>query len=157
MLLLITGAGDELQGIKKGVIEIADALVINKADGDNIAETKAARSQFNRALHFVAPSTIGWQTRALTASGLTGDGIEAIWQMVLDFEAKTKANGGFEQRRSVQRKEWLHFALEAQLKDYVYGHQAIQAVLPQIEAAVMAGELPAAAAAEKLLGLILPR
>ena len=157
MLLLISGAGDELQGIKKGVIEIADAVVINKADGDNIAATNAARSQFNRALHYMAPATIGWQTRALTASGLTGDGIEDIWQLALNFEAKTKANGGFEQRRNAQRKEWLHSALEAQLRDYVFGHQAVQAALPQIEAAVMAGELPAAAAAEKLLGLILRR
>ena len=157
LLLLITGAGDELQGIKKGLIEIADALVINKADGDNIVAAKAARAQFERALQFVAPATVGWRTRALTASGLTGDGIEAIWTLISDFVEQTKSSGRFENRRTEQRKEWLHSALERQLRDYLYGHEALQAALPEIEAAVMAGELPAAAAADELMRLILPR
>ncbi len=157
LLLLITGAGDELQGIKKGVIEIADALVVNKADGDNSAAAKAARTQFERALRLVAPATEGWRTRVLTASGLTGDGIDNIWAAINEFAAQTKSSGGFEKRRTEQRKAWLHSALERQLRDYLYGHDAVRAALPKIEAAVMAGELPAAAAAEELLRLILPR
>ncbi len=157
LLLLITGTGDELQGIKKGVIEIADALVVNKADGDNSAAAKADRAQFERALRLVAPATEGWRTRALTASGLTGGGIDNIWAVIREFAACTKSSGGFEKRRTEQRKAWLHSALERQLRDYLYGHDAARAALPKIEAAVMAGELPAAAAANELLRLILPR
>jgi LAO/AO transport system kinase len=157
LLLLITGAGDELQSIKKGVIEIADALVVNKADGDNVTAAKAAQAQFERALQFVAPATVGWRTHALTASGLTGDGIDEIWTVISEFAACAKSNGNFEKRRIRQRKEWLHNALERQLRDYLYGHEAVQAALPKVEAAVMAGELPAASAADELLRLILPR
>ena len=155
LLLAITGAGDELQGIKKGVIEIADAVVINKADGDNVAQAKAARAQMERALHFVAPATTGWATRALTASSLTGNGIEEIWNVISEFTAQTKSSGGFEKRRTEQRKAWLHSALKRQLRDLLYQDSAVQAALPEIEAAVMAGELPAAAAAEELLRLLL--
>ena len=157
LLLLITGAGDDLQGIKKGVIELADALVINKADGDNIAAAKAARAQFGQTLQFVAPATAGWQTRALTASGMSGGGIAEIWGAIGDFAATTKASGVFEARRASQRREWLHSALEARLRDYLYQHAAVQAALPTLEAAVVSGELPAAVAAERLLRLIFPR
>ena len=99
LLLLITGAGDELQGYKKGVIEIADALVINKADGDNLTAAEAARAQYQRALEFVAPATAGWRTRALTASALTGAGIDAIWTLITEFVTQTKSSGGFDDRR----------------------------------------------------------
>ncbi len=156
LLLLITGAGDELQGIKKGVIEIADALVINKADGDYIAAAEAARAQFQRALHFVAPATVGWQTRAFVASGWTASGIDEIWRAIGEFVAATKASGVLTERRQSQRREWLHDALEAQLRDYVFGNQEVQTMLPEIEAAVIDGELPASVAAEQLLKLIFP-
>lgn len=156
LLLLITGAGDELQGIKRGVIEIADAIVINKADGDNIAAAHAARAQYSSALRFVAPATVGWRTRALTASGVTGAGIDKLWSIIGEFTAQTKSSGAFEQRRTDQRRAWLRSALERQLRDYLYGHEAVQAALPDIEAAVIAGEIPAAAAADKLLRLALP-
>ncbi len=155
LLLLITGAGDELQGIKKGVVEIADAIVINKADGDNIARAKAARAQMERALQLVAPATDGWSTRVLTASALHGHGIDQIWEVISEFKAQTQASGAFEKRRTEQRRAWLHSALERQWRDVLYGHEAVQAALPQLEAAVMAGELPAAAAAEELLRLAL--
>ena len=150
LLLLITGAGDELQGIKRGLIELADALVINKADGDNIAAAEAARAQFSGSLQFVAPATAGWRTRAFTASGLTGAGIFELWGAISAFAAETKASGVFEERRAAQRREWLHSALEARLRDFVFGNAA----LPGIEAAVVSGELSVAAAAERLLQLI---
>lgn len=156
LLLLITGAGDELQGIKKGVIEIADALVINKADGDNIAAAQAARAQFSQSLRFVAPATEGWRTRAFTASGISGDGIEDIWRAIGEFVAQTQASGVFTERRASQQRDWLHAELEAQLRERLYGNAAIRAALPEIEAAVADGELPAATAAERLLGLFLP-
>ncbi len=157
LLLLITGAGDDLQGIKKGVIEIADALVINKADGDNIAAAQAARAQFSQSLRYVAPATAGWRTRAFTASGMSGDGIEDIWRAIGEFVAQTKASGVFAERRAEQQREWLHSELEAQLRQRLYGNAAFRAALPELEAAVINGELPAATAAERLLRLILPK
>ena len=157
LLLLITGAGDELQGIKKGVIEIADALVINKADADNKVAADAARAQFNRALHYLSPATEGWTTRAHTASGLTGDGIAQIWDEISRFAATTKESGVFEERRQEQLLEWLRSAIETQLRDYLYGHAKVREALPAMEAAVISGDLPATVAAEKLLRMILPR
>ena len=153
MLLLITGAGDELQGIKKGVIEIADALVINKADGDNIAAAQAARAQFSQSLRYVAPATEGWRTRAFTASGMSGEGIDAIWRAIGEFVAQTQASGVFAERRAAQQRAWLHDELRAQLQRRLYGNAEIRAALPEIEAAVINGELPAATAAERLLRL----
>ena len=157
LLLLISGAGDELQGMKKGVMEIADALIVNKADGDNIAAAGATRAQFERALQFVARATSGWGTRALTASGMTGEGMDEIWALIGDFARRTKASGVFERRRSEQRRQWLRDALDQRLRDRFYRHTAVRAALPELEAAVMAGDLPAAAAAEELLRLVLPR
>ncbi len=156
LLLLITGAGDELQGIKKGVIEIADALVINKADGDNKCAAVAACAQFNRALHFLAPATTGWTTRAHTASGMTGAGVQEIWDVIRQFLATTEASGVFNTRRQEQLREWLRYAIESRLRDYFYAQPSVQEALPEIEAAVMRGDLPATAAAEKLLSLVLP-
>ncbi len=155
LLLLITGAGDELQGIKKGVIEIADALVINKADGENIAAAQAARAQFSQSLRFVADATAGWRTRAFTASGRSGDGIDKIWRAIGEFVDQTQASGVFAERRAAQQRDWLHAELEAQLRERLYGNAAIQAALPELEAAVVKGELPAATAAERLLRLFL--
>ena len=115
LLLMITGAGDELQGIKRGVIEIADAVVINKADGDNINEAMAARAQIERALQFIAPATPGWRTRAMTASGLTGAGIEDIWSTISEFIETTRENGNFESRRTDQRREWAAARARAEI------------------------------------------
>ena len=84
LLLMLSGAGDELQGIKKGVMELADALLINKADGDNKAKAEVAREEYNRALHYLLPATEGWTTQAYTCSSLTGDGIADIWPQDLD-------------------------------------------------------------------------
>lgn len=156
LLIMIAGAGDDLQGIKRGVIESADALLINKADGDNQAAAEAARAQFQGALQYVAPATDGWQTRAHTASALTGAGIAEIWDVIAEFAAATKASGVFDQRRRDQRRAWLHSALKAGLRRYVEQHPALQSALPEMEAAVMAGELPAVIAAARLLQGVLP-
>lgn len=155
LLILITGAGDELQGIKKGVIEIADALLINKADGDNKIPAQAARAEYNRVLHFLTPATEGWTTRAYTASALTGEGIETIWQVIQSFEQNTKATGLFEQRRQLQMRQWLHTVIENQLYNFFFKHPAIQKALPTVERDVMSGQLPATAGAQLLLELLL--
>jgi len=155
LLLLITGAGDELQGIKKGVIEIADALVINKADGDNKIPAQVARTEYNRVLHFLTSATDGWQTQAHTASALTGEGIENVWAIVQAFQKNTLQSGIFKQRRESQMREWLHSVVENQLVDFFFHHPKVQSALPSIEQAVMNGDLPATAGAQQLLRLIL--
>ena len=156
LLLLITGAGDELQGIKKGVIELADALLIHKADGDNKIAAQTAGAQLNRVLRFLRPATKGWKTSAYAASGLSGEGIENIWQVIQAFQDNTKQSGVFEQRRQSQMRDWLHHLVEAQLHAFFFQHPAVRSALPELEAAVMRGEVPAAAAAQRLLGLALP-
>lgn len=155
LLLLIAGAGDELQGIKKGVLELADALLIHKADGDNKIAARAACAQFNRVLRFLAPATKSWDTRAYTASSLTGEGIENIWRIIQAFEDHTKRSGLFEQRRQSQMRDWLHHLVEAQLQAFFFQHPAVRSALPELEAAVMRGDVPATAAARQLLGLML--
>jgi LAO/AO transport system kinase len=104
---MITGAGEELQGIKKGVIEIADAIVINKADGDNKILAEAAQAEYNRALHYLNSAPEGWQTRAYTCSALTGDGIAEIWAVIERFQRKLTESGVFQVRRRHQMRDWL--------------------------------------------------
>jgi LAO/AO transport system kinase len=154
LLILITGAGDELQGIKKGVVEIADAVVINKADGDNQIRAQATRTDYNRALHYLAPSTTGWSTQAYTASALTGTGVPEIWQVIQHFYDLTTQSGTFAERRRQQTREWLHAIIEDQLRRYFFDHPAVKANLPQIEQAVIDHHLPVMTAAQDLLKLI---
>lgn len=154
LLVLITGGGDELQGIKKGVVELADALLINKADGDNKIAAGAARAEYNRALHYLTPATEGWRPRAYTASALTGDGIPEIWSVIQQFQKQTTESGAFETRRREQTREWLHTLIEDQLRRFFFDHPHIRAHLPDIEQAVMNGQIPVTAAVRKLLSLV---
>jgi len=151
LLVLITGAGDELQGIKKGVVEIADAIFINKADGENKIKAQAARAEYNRALHYLAPATEGWRTRAYSGSAQTGDGIPELWKVIESFQKTTTESGVFLSRRKSQTREWLHTMVEEQLKTYFFNHPKVKEILPAIESAVMEGTKPATAAARELL------
>jgi LAO/AO transport system kinase len=151
LLLLITGAGDELQGIKKGVIELADALLINKADGENKVRARSAKSDYNRALHYLAPATEGWQTKAHTCSAMYGEGIPDIWEVVQDFRKQTGESGVFEKRRRAQMLDWLHSMVEEQLRVYFFNHPNVREVLPDIEKAVADGTMPATSGAQELL------
>lgn len=151
LLVLITGGGDELQGIKKGVIELADAIVINKADGENKIRAEAARSEYNRALHYLTPATEGWHTRAHICSALTGDGIAELWNLIEAFRQKTSATSVFARRRRAQARDWLHALIDEQLRAYFYDQPGVREDLPQVEQSVMDGELPATAAARALL------
>lgn len=154
LLLLVPGAGDELQGIKKGVVELADAILINKADGDNRLAAQAARAEYNRALHYLSSATEGWRTHAYTASAVTGEGIARVWEVIEGFREKTQASGAWEARRRAQARAWLHTLIDEQLRAHFYNRPAVQAALPEIEQAVMAGTLPATAAAQSLLQLL---
>lgn len=154
LLVLITGAGDELQGIKKGVIELADAIAINKADGDNKLKAKAARAEYNRALHYLTPVTEGWQTRAHTCSALTGEGIPELWSVIEAFRQQTAQSGAFVMRRQEQMRDWLHRLIEEQIRSFFYTQPAVKATLPEIEQAVMDGSISPTAAARNLLNLL---
>lgn len=156
LLLLITGGGDELQGIKKGIIELSDALLINKADGDNKPRAQAARGEYNRALHYLTPATEGWQTRAYTCSAQTGEGIDRIWSVIEEFREQTIKSGVFEKRRNNQTLDWMHSMVEQQLQNYFYKHPMVREHLPGIEQAVLAGDVPATTAARDLLRLVTP-
>jgi LAO/AO transport system kinase len=154
LLVLITGAGDELQGIKKGIVELADAILINKADGENKIPAQAARAEYNRALHYLTPATQGWRTRAYTGSAQTGDGLQKIWDVIESFQQRTTESGVFAARRKAQNREWLHTLVEEQLKQYFFSQPSIKRQLPEIEQAVAEGTQPATAAARQLLNLI---
>lgn len=154
LLVLIPGAGDELQGIKKGVVELADAIAINKADGENKIRAEAARAEYNRALHYLSPATEGWHARAYTCSALTGEGIDGLWEIVLRFRQRAAETGAFEARRRAQAREWLHAIIDEQIHAYFYDRPAVREALPSIESAVMDGTLPATAAARQLLALL---
>ena len=155
LVLLIPGAGDELQGLKKGVIELADALVINKADGDNRPRALAAQAEMTRVLHYLGRTVPGWSPPALLASALTGDGLPEVWSATERFFDHTTRNGSLAERRRRQAVAWLHALVEEGLRTRFHDSPVVRNRLPALEAEVAAGRLPATAAARELLGLAL--
>lgn len=155
LLLQIAGAGDELQGIKRGIMEMADAIVINKADGDNIKKAKLAKTEFGRALHYFPQKDSGWMPTALTCSAITKDGIPEIWEIVSAYLALTQENGFFEKRRSEQNLEWMHEAINEQLKLNFYNDEKVASTLDDIRNKVMEHRLSPFSAAQELLKLFL--
>ena len=136
LLLKIAGAGDELQGIKRGIMEMADAVLINKADGDNIKKANLAKIEFNRALHFFPAKKSGWMPKTATCSAITQDGINAVWQMILDFESLTKSNNYFFEKRKEQNQFWMMETIDEQLKASFYNHPEIIKLLEENKKAV---------------------
>jgi LAO/AO transport system kinase len=151
LLVLIAGAGDELQGIKRGVIELADALVVNKADGQNKSKALLAQSEYSRAVKYIKPSTKGWETKVYTCSALTGEGIPETWQLINEFETLTKKTGIFEKRRSDQALDWVFSMVENYLKDDFYHNKNVNKVLSILKEKVLEGKIVPTEAAESLL------
>lgn len=151
LLLTIAGGGDELQGIKKGVVELADAILINKADGDNIHRAEAARQEAHRALHYLDPATPNWKPRALTCSAIQQTGIDAIWEVIETFRAEMESRGQLADTRNRQRLDWMLAMVEQQLITDFHESPAVREHLPSIRQRVVAGQLPASAAASALL------
>ena len=151
LLLQITGGGDELQGIKKGVMELADAVVVNKADGENRAPAESARQDFAMALRYLPAATEGWKTPVRTCSALSGEGIGEIWEIICEFREATVKAGRFELRRRRQAREWMLSLIGDYLENLFYQHPDIIAQMPEIEQAVMSGKLPPTTAARQLL------
>jgi LAO/AO transport system kinase len=150
MLLVLTGAGDELQGMKKGIMELADAIIVHKADGKNIDNALRTKSDYNRILHFLQPATKGWQSMAHCCSSLTKEGINDIWKMICTFEKHGKSSGVFGERRKGQSREWLYSMITDQLHYQFFHHPEIIQELPKLENEVMAGEKTVASAVEIL-------
>ncbi|MFA6849405.1 MAG: methylmalonyl Co-A mutase-associated GTPase MeaB [Selenomonadaceae bacterium] len=151
LLVVLTGAGDELQGMKKGVMEIADAIMVNKADGDNKKKAQMVRVDYERIIHYLRPATEGWQTKACTCSASSGEGIDEIWQVIDDFRQKTKESGTFSKRRKVQTLEWVYAMVEEHLRNVFYQNPNVKANRLSIENAVGMDKLSATMAAQKLI------
>ena len=155
LLLLIPGAGDELQGIKRGIIEMVDGIVINKADGENLHEANRARSQYETALRMFAPNRQGWIARVLACSALENRGICEVWQMILDHRAKQEAGGHLEQRRQAQALNWMHRLISSGLQEIFQNASTVQDRLAQLEHLVRERTISPSKAAHELLGLYL--
>jgi len=157
LLMLISGAGDELQGIKKGVVEIADAILINKADGAGKLSAQQARSEFDRVLHYLRPATEGWETKAYNASALKNSGIGEIWAVVEKFMATTKKSGVLASRRASQERDWMRALVRDGLDGIFQNHPGVQEKRESLEALVAEGKMPATTAARRLLDMFRPK
>ena len=151
LLLKITGAGDELQGIKRGIMEMADAIAINKADGENLRKAKQAKVEFNRALHLFPAKSSGWMPKVTTCSAITKEGIDSVWKIISDFMIFTKANKSFEQRRKEQNQYWMIETIEDQLKSRFYQNNSVKELLKENKKAVLNNEISPFAAAQLVL------
>ncbi len=153
LLLKLFGAGDELQGIKRGIIEMADAIVINKADGDNIKNAKIAKVAFTKALHLYPPKENGWQPKVLTASALNNLGIEKIQKMIWEYINLSKENDFFNKKRNQQNKHWLYATIEQELKSRFYDDSKTKNLLPLEISKLENGKTTPFNAAKRLLDL----
>ncbi len=153
MLLMLPGGGDELQGIKKGILELADALVINKADGDSKALAAQAQQHYQNALHLLSHPSF-WTPKVVTCSALEDQGIDSIWTMITDFTALAQANGVWNQQRKQQKQQWLHQLIQEGLQAKLFASKQAQTLLPKVEAEVANDQLTAYQAATKILDLL---
>jgi LAO/AO transport system kinase len=154
LVLMLAGAGDELQGIKKGVLELADAVAINKADGDNLEKAEQARRSYEMALHLLNPATPTWSPPVLTCSALTLAGVDTLWETMTDYHKRLSASGELDQKRRSQALAWMWSRIEEGLKERFFSNPAIKARLGDIEASVKRGERSAIVGAETLLFLL---
>lgn len=151
MLLLVAGAGDELQGIKRGVLELADLVVINKADGDNLTRVELARAELSRALHVMRPKHPGWPMEVVACSARLGTGLDEIWERVNSHRQHLEATGSFLDRRHRQKVRWMWSMVEENLLTALRGDSKVTEVLVEVESSVAQGHMTAAEGARRLL------
>ena len=151
LLIQLAGTGDELQGIKRGIMEMADGIVINKADGDNIDRARLAQAQFRSALHLFPPTTSGWMPEVLTYSGYYELGIPEVWEMIDRYFAYVKSNGFFERRRNEQSRYWMYETINETLRNRFYSDPEIEKLLAGYEAQVLENRLSSFVAANDVL------
>jgi LAO/AO transport system kinase len=154
LVLALPGAGDELQALKKGVVELADMIAVNKADGDNLARARTAAAEYKAALHILSPASPNWSPPVITCSALTGNGIAELWLNILKHREKLTASGELAARRGQQQVKWMWTMLEERLFAPLRTDRALKAELPRIENEVAAGRLAPAAAVEKIAAVL---
>ncbi len=151
LLLQVAGTGDELQGIKRGIMEISDGIVINKCDGENVDRCHMAATNFRNALHFFPKPDSGWLPKVLCYSGFYGTGVKEVWDMIYEYIDFVKRNGYFQYRRNEQSKYWMYETINEQLRNNFYNNADIKAMLNNAEKSVLNGEKTSFAAAGDLL------
>ena len=151
LLIQVAGTGDELQGIKRGIMEISDGIVINKCDGENVERCQMAATNFRNALHFFPQPESGWLPKVLCYSGFYGTGVKEVWDMIYQYIDFVKHNGYFQYRRNEQSKYWMYETINEQLRNSFYHNADIKAMLKNAEQSVLAGEKTSFAAAGELL------
>lgn len=151
LLIMIAGAGDELQGIKRGIMEMADGLVINKADGNNIQKAKRAQAEFINALHLFPPSQSGWAPKVTTCSSLYQTGIDEIWEIIRDYKSFTTENGFLSRRRKDQSSYWMYEAIREGIYEQVFSDPDLQEELKSLEASMARGQITSHMAATTIL------
>lgn len=156
LLLMLAGAGDELQGIKRGIIEMIDGMAINKADGDNLKKAERARAEYASALHLFPPSGDGWTPRVLTCSSIKNTGIAEIWQMVLEHEALLGATGRIAERRTLGDLQWMEDLISMGLAELFQAQPNVAECLPSLQRDVREGRITPLAASRELLELFHP-
>jgi LAO/AO transport system kinase len=137
LLLMLAGAGDELQGIKRGIMEMADAIAISKADGDNITKAKLAKIEYQNALHLFPPSECGWSPTVLTCSSINSTGIDNVWNTIIEYIDYIKKEGFFEKQRRRQAKYWMYESINEALHDHFYNQEGIKEKLAVFEEKVV--------------------
>lgn len=150
LVLMLAGAGDELQGIKKGVLELADMVAVNKADGDNATRAELAAADYRSALHLMSPSSPSWSPPVITCSGLTGDGLAELWRQVELHREKLTATGELAARRRTQQVKWMWSMLDDRLRDDLRSDPSIVAELARVERDVHEGRIPATVAVDEI-------
>lgn len=151
LLLMLSGAGDDLQGIKRGIMEMSDLIAITKADGNNIDKSNMARALYANALHLFPPTESGWVPTALTSSAVTKTGLEEILRKIEEYFALVMGNGYYQKRRREQARFWMYESINESIKNMFYENPAIEKILPEYEESVLEGKLDSFAAAGELL------
>jgi LAO/AO transport system kinase len=154
LVLMLPGAGDQLQGLKKGIVELADMVAVNKADGDNVTRAKLAAAEYRAALHILTPRLAEWQPPVVTYSALTGEGVADLWEKILEHERRLSATGALAAKRREQQVKWMWTMLEDRLRARLYADPKLRPRLPQLERAVAAGRLSPALAVDDILATL---
>jgi len=155
LLIQLGGTGDELQGIKRGIMEMADGIVINKADGDNLERARLAAANFRNALHLFPPTDSGWIPKVLTYSGYYALGIKEVWDMINEYIIFTKGNGYFDRKRNEQAKYWMYASINEMLHDRFYNNEKIKTSLPAMEQRILNNEISSFVAARQMIDLFM--
>jgi LAO/AO transport system kinase len=153
LLVVLTGAGDELQGIKKGIMELADAIVINKADGDNLTKAQVSRGQYERMIEYIRPATPGWPSHAYLCSALEKTGLKELWEVIQAFQKMTTESGVWQKRRDGQLLDWMHSMIDEHLHNLFFEDAVVTGRMPEIREAVLQGVVSPTQAVAELINL----